>query len=1066
MNEIKIFTAGGLNYDTELHLLPKDDWIDAINVRMAASDEQEEGAASNIEGNVRIGNYSYAAGTNICIGAYADEFRNVIIACICNTQNRDEIIEIDPVNGIITPIFKNIVWTGAVDVTQFEPWIKIPSMDIIHRADDEGDLLFWTDGNSRPRKINIRKSKAYNTADGYPDPILMSYTLVAKEPPPSPSILGPTYGYWSDFTRTINNLRGKLFQFQIRYVYDDFEKSTWSGWANFDIPTRPFDANRDSDPAIDNKIFIGIFTGGNMVKEIEIAVRQNNESIWGDAYLFDTLDKVAQSIDDNVVYSYPFLNDTSGVLQTPAEVNQVWDFVPTKAGSQALVNGNTLVYGDITEGLRFDGALNVTIVVSSQLLSMQSGDNEMAWKLWTKYRLGLVYFDEFNRTDGVHTYFKDDASDDDFEVNTPRYQVDNNSSDAYNIARPVLTASIFHQPPIWARSYKWVRTKPLTYSNFLYYVAFAIDTPDSSNIYFDMNQVYDSIIRNGQSALSYDFTPGDRLRVIRQMATDVPPYVSASGVMYNIDLEIIALLTNPVIVDETFTGRYLKVRRNTPSSTMGPALYLIEIYTPSKINDTTEFFYEFGAEYPIIAPGDPINMAHGGMLQNQNPVTGVPATFSFTDGDVYRRPREAMEYQNIDSDPQVYLKLQNIPIEDPSFSDKYPSAVNGNGRAYIVDDDQKEQRLPSFIRFGGAYIQDTFINRTNNFPATNFVDNCSRAFGAIKRLTVRDRQLRVFQELKCGWIPISQSVLQTTEGSAVVSQSEQLLNNIQYYEGDFGIGNAPCSLASKNFADYFHDTNRGVICRLSRDGITPISITAKMNRFAIVEDLKYKATVYLGTYPAIASDIPGRAQIYGVFDTKNNTYISAYEEIAEYPDLNRVVVSPPKTMSWDEVRNRFISPYKYYPEWMTSLKNDVITFKGGIPYIHNDKVNRCRFYGVNYDWGLEMVFNDKFAVKKTFLAIDELSNVVLACPSIITSLSEPGSSVLQLSNLIEADFTRLEEHFHAAFLRDINSPGGILNGDFLKGGYIRIQLYKVAAQALISLHSVGVKYIVSQLNNQ
>lgn len=1069
MNQIKIFTNGGLNYDTELHLLPSPDWVDGLNVRMAASDTQEEGAASNIDGNVRIGNYAYPIGDNKCIAAFADEFRNVIYAFIDNTFNNDEIVEINPETGVITPVFRNIVWTNAVDVTQFEPWIKIPSIDIIHRADDEGDLMFWSEGNTRPRKINIKKAKEFGTPTGYPNPIIMDYTLVAKKPPTSPIMGKLLYGYFSDLTRLVNNLRNKLFQFQIRFVYADFEKSVWSGWSDYAIPIQPFTTNRDADPTVNNYIKIGIDTGDEEVVKIEIGLRQNIASQWGDCYLIDTLDKDELGIADNVVHDYSFYNDTVGVAQPPAEVNQVWDYVPTKAGSQALVTGDTLVYGDITEGIKFDGPLQVTIEVGSAFQATDNGAVFQMWKLHSKYRLGLVYFDEFNRTDGVHTQSGETISTTDFDVTMPGYQNSTVATDTYQIQKPFINASIFHAPPIWAHSYKWVRTTHLNYGRFLYYMLFAIQTSDPDHMYFDMDAMVNSITFWGQTALSYDYTPGDRMRLIRRMKTAPPPYVYPTAQLYDVDVQIVASLKDPTIFTTQFSGTFLKVPRSTAFASAPPGLYLVELYTPSTNTTNTEFFYEFGPEYKILNPGDPINMAHEGMLQNQNRISNTPATFTFFHGDVYIRNRNVMQYEK----DNVSVNVVGIPIEDPNFTDKNASGVNGNGRAYIVDDNQKEQRLPSFIRFGGAYIQDTFINKTNNFPASNFVDTCSRSYGIIKRMTVRDLQLRVFQEMKCGWIPINQQVLQTANNNALVSQSDKLLNNVQYYEGDFGIGNAPCSLATKNFADYFHDTNRGVICRLSRDGLTPISITAKINRFAIVEDLKYKATVYLGDYPADASDIPGRAQIYGVFDTKNNEYISAYEEIASYeffsdplPGFIRTVTNPAKTLTWDEVRNRFVTPYSYHPEWMSCLKNDLITFKNGIPYIHNDKINRCRFYGINYDWYLEVVFNEKFAIKKSFEAIDVLANTVLECPSIITSLPEPGSDVLQSSDLIASDFDRLEEHFHAVFLRDSNSPGGVLNGDVLKGGYIRVQLRKVNAQDLVSLHSVAVRFINSQLDNQ
>ena len=1045
MNEIKIFTSGGLNYDTEPHLLPKDDWMDAMNVRMAASDEQQQGAATNIEGNVRIGNYNYAAGTNMCIGAFSDEFRNVIIAFIWNSNGNDEIIEINPESGEITPIFKNLVWTDGEDVLQFDSWVKIPSIGVIHRAEDEGDLLFWAAENTAPRKINIKKSKAFGTPDGYPNPILLEYTLLAKQPPNA-----PMSAYFSDLTRSVNNVRGKLFQCQVRYVYDDYDKSTWSGWSDYHIPDLPLIPDRDSDPTINNGINYTFNTGSTLVRKIEIGIRQNNESTWGDCFLVATLDKEKDGIGDNTAHTFAFYNDNAGVAQIPAEVNQVWDLVPKKAACMSIINGDTLSFGDIVEGMDSDVELDVRVTVSTTIPLLPNGSNILSWKFKGKYRLGLVYFDEFKRTDGVQTKILPDQALNDFEVDIGDYFTSETADDVYFVEVPQIDAEINHLPPIWAKTFRWVRTNYLTASKFLMYTVFIAS--DTDYAYFNLDLLTEAIDVQGQNALGYDFAPGDRCRIVRKMVAG-----GTSGFMINTDTEVLGVVKDPVIAGITYTGNMVKMVRNTIMQAMPDAAYLIELYSPSKISNN-DFFYEFDREYQILTPGTD-NRAHQGSLQDQNGDT--PATFVFQDGDVYLKRRRKML---IRYPPDQRYEMQDLLVQDPNYSDTYASAVNGNGRGFIVDDNEKEQRLPTTIRFGGAYIQGSFINKTNNFPASNIVDNCDRSFGSIKRLSVRDRQLRVFQELKCGWIPIKQSVLQTAEGNAIVSQSDQLLNNIQYYEGDFGIGNAACSLTSKNFSDYFHDTNRGVICRLSRDGLTPISITEKMNRFAIVEDVKYKATVYTGNYPADASDIPGRAQIYGVFDSKNNEYISAYQEIAGYTEEGeRVIINAPKVMVWDEVRNRFVSAYSYIPEWLSALKNDLISFKNGIPYIHNDKENRCRFYGEDHDWSLTLVFNDKFAVKKSFMSIDELSNIVLPCPEIITSLSEFGAGSQQ-SNLIDADFTQLEEHFHAVFLRDENSPGGILNGDILKGSYLKVKLQKSAAQSQISLHSVNVGYIVSQLN--
>lgn len=1070
MNEVKVFTQGGLNYDTEAHLMPATDWMDALNVRISAGGEQLQASGYNIEGNIRIGNYAYGAGVNKCIGAFADELRNVVYAFIANSGHEDQIIEINPETGVITPVLINQLWTNG-DVLEFQHRYKIPSINIIHRSDDEGDLMFWTDANTAPRKINVMRAKLWNQVGGYPDPILYDYTTVIKKPPRAAVI-----EWGSDLDRIVNNTRGKLFQFQVRYKYQDYEKSVWSSWSNYDVPYIPFLPDRDADPAINNYIDVTVTTGGADVIAIELAVRQNNESVWGDASLIETFNKSDLSILDDSTYTYRFYNDTAGVPQLPADANQLYDYVPLIAGCQDLINGDTLAYGDVTEGVEFNDPLDVFMSTEEAVLwPITNGENVNAYKHSSKYKFGLVYFDEYNRTDGVHVKLVDTPNRR-LEVDTTYYWSDSLADNNYNIYIPKISASIYHRPPVWATTYKWVRTSYLSVLKYFYYIVRPIDTPYLDFVYVPLDTMTESIIANGNNALGYDFVPGDRMRFVREMSGNKGTPAGSPQNM-NIDLEISAIVDGVEYNSTVYNGKFLKVRKSTIAQLQIQTVpYLVEIYSPSNVINA-DFYYEFGPEYQVLNPKSP-SRRHAGQLQDQTINLSQPATFEFiTNGDVYLRRRDKMDQQayGFAKGDEGDMVFQWIPVTDPNYSDKYNSAVNGNGRPYVVDEDAKAQRLPALIRYSGPYVQDTSINQTNNFKPDNFVDKCDRSFGAIKRLSVRDRQLRVFQELKCGWIPIQQQVLQTTNNNTLVSQSDQLLNDIQYYVGDFGIGNAPCSLASKNFADYFHDTNRGAICRLSNDGVTPVSVTARMNRFAITEDVKYKSGINTGAdesdpAPAYASDYPGVAQIYGVFNSMTNEYISSYEEMALYPDGGRVVINEAKTISWDEAENRFVSFFSYHPDWMESIKNELITFKDGIPYIHNRRANgeRCVFYGVEYPWYIKMVFNDKFTVKKTFTVVDIMSNLAIPATEIVTSIINPAITTNpdQESNLLETDYQWKEGHWHAAILRDINSPGGIISGDTLKGGYLILTLRVESAQNLVSLYSAGVGYIVSQKNNE
>ena len=95
----------------------------------------------------------------------------------------------------------------------------------------------------------------------------------------------------------------------------------------------------------------------------------------------------------------------------------------------------------------------------------------------------------------------------------------------------------------------------------------------------------------------------------------------------------------------------------------------------------------------------------------------------------------------------------------------------------------------------------------------------------------------------------------------------------------------------------------------------------------------------------------------------------------------------------------------------------------------------------------------------------ETANTTWKCPIIYTQM-DSYDSVKQVSSLIDADFAILESEYHASFLRDANSPGGLINGNSLKGGYIVIKFEKTNANTFVYLNSATVKYIDSPLNNR
>ena len=242
------------------------------------------------------------------------------------------------------------------------------------------------------------------------------------------------------------------------------------------------------------------------------------------------------------------------------------------------------------------------------------------------------------------------------------------------------------------------------------------------------------------------------------------------------------------------------------------------------------------------------------------------------------------------------VKDKQIEIIESSFSDNYNLITNSNGRPSVIDSNAAQTYFPTVIRFGQAYQSNTNLNATNRFYYEDF-DEYDRTFGDVLRLHVRDRYLKVYQQFKVGNVPILTQIVKDVTGNPLQANSNQLINKIQYYAGDYGIGDAATSLAWNNFADYFVDNFRGVVCRLSQDGITPISILNNTNAFFVAKTAVYRKDLNNRYNPD--SVYTGDPCIYGVFDANTNKYIIALEEIARYNNCNynggSAIIIPPTT---------------------------------------------------------------------------------------------------------------------------------------------------------------------------
>lgn len=340
MGVISRIFNGKMSLDVSPYRVAPSDYIDALNITTDAQGEGKDRVVSNIPGNVLVP-YTLPAGQNKSIGRYEDIVRNRIYDFIWNSNGNHLVRFFDPATDTITTLIEDLTDTNNVPVLDFNPSKRVNHVDIIYRDENEGDLIFWTDGNTAPKKMNVLKIEN----DDY-SVIKAAFIEIAK----APFLSAPTAVYGSDTTRNANALRRKLFQFAAAPVYDDFEKATFSTYSKIPLPIGYYGSDNDVDSTKNNFITVTVETGDENVIEIEIYMRNNINNAWGDFVLIAVLNKAQLSIPNNTVIDYLFYNDQIYPPVDPLRAIQLFDWVPQLADTQVMANGAIPVYGAITEG--------------------------------------------------------------------------------------------------------------------------------------------------------------------------------------------------------------------------------------------------------------------------------------------------------------------------------------------------------------------------------------------------------------------------------------------------------------------------------------------------------------------------------------------------------------------------------------------------------------------------------------------------------------------------------------------------------------------------------------------
>jgi len=1002
MTDVKRF-SGVMDTDSkEADVLPPHH-IRATNVRFTGG--QNGLTAQNIKGNILISNSNLPSGTNECIGAYFDTVGQTIYWFNYNSFGNHGIYTYGINSGTVSQLFRCGV-NSSGDVLGFSLDYPITSVALVYRTAGEGNLLYWTDGTNKPMYLNVETISALS-------PFTANMLYVAKMPPYIP----PTVAYGSDATRNYNNVYNRYFHFMYRWVYKNNEKSTFSPVSIMPLPSGITNPEANIQSNTNNYISVTVNSGITQdFDKIEIVCQEFNGTTWGDYFLVLSVDRDEIGTPIPFVYSFNFYNDGIYNPVLVKESDQLFDYVPDKANCLELLNGNTIIYGGITEGYDILQRQDTDVQITSALATGSAPADVPAWLWGQTQRFGIIYFDQQGKTNSVISYLADASIDtNNFDVTAPSYP-GSTLANFYQV--PKISASINHLPPSWAATYRWVRMD-LTPPFFLQYLTNDYQT-DNDYLYLCIQSLIENNTRTG-FVPSYEFKTGDRVKILGRFNSTVDITAFSTQNDYQI-LEVVQRTMNGSTYNPATSGAFLKVKK--PSSFPTPAytaVMLIQIYTPPAIvTDATAIFYEWGQEYAIT----------GGyhMGQTQNQTGSQPALFEWFNGDVYQKQRNF---------PAVVVNT-NIGaaiVMDRNYNDFQNSKANSNSRGWAIDVNAHLQYFPVTSRWGGSYIQDTNVNNINRFyPADQ--DTIDLSKGDIMRFKARDRILRVFQKRGVGRYGVFAKYIQNNDDDSQLVTTNSIItaDNINYYDGVVGLGGYGTNLCSSPIADYFTDVVTGRAQRLGYDGLTDLGVLYKGQYYFPQLVTPYNKTL-LRTNGA-------RAKVMAFFDTFDGDYHCILQA--------NTTTGAAQHFSFNEPRNGFVcDEYSYIPEWAICANDIIFSWKEGNLYSHNSSTY-CNFYNVQYDASLTVVFNKDLTFKKSWASVSEIASDTWDCPTIYTNVNTYGTQ-RQESNLVAAELTKLEGMPSSAFKRDSNSPGGKVNGQFLKGNYIVIKFRKQGANNLITL---------------
>ena len=190
-------------------------------------------------------------------------------------------------------------------------------------------------------------------------------------------------------------------------------------------------------------------------------------------------------------------------------------------------------------------------------------------------------------------------------------------------------------------------------------------------------------------------------------------------------------------------------------------------------------------------------------------------------------------------------------VESNRIRDNFNVPFIGNGvkASTTLEYKYKEEHRKNGLIFSGIYNSNSGVNDLNQFiQAEQITKDINPIYGSVQKLhsqSTAQGDLIALCEDRVLKILANKDAIFNADGNTQLTANNNVLGQAMPYAGEFGISTNPESFASEAYRAYFSDKVRGVIMRLSKDGLTPISMYGMKDWFR--DNLKLSDKV-VGSY--------------------------------------------------------------------------------------------------------------------------------------------------------------------------------------------------------------------------